>query len=189
MNNEVIITKELKDEILKRVRTSKNYMRLSAAYQEYRMTGKYLQAKLVCKKMKEIEDKAFEEIIRNYKYEKREMTDIISPMSKEDRDIMNAYANGIIMISDVIEVMISEINQTVKKYHPDMMVTSFNELERLAKEAKKQVSFFDNTYKDEYVTNLFGTTADNLFEMVYNKAKSFVNKVKAHAENTHKKAS
>ena len=186
MDEAVIITKELRGEIMKRVRTSRAYMQLSAAYQEYRMKGHWNQARLVCQKMKKIEDDVLKEVVKNYKYEKREMTDIIAPMSSEDKERMNAYANGLIMMSDVIEVFISEINQTIKKYNPDMRLTSFNELRRLADEAKKQVVFFDDTYKDEYVSNLFGITADKLNEMIFNKAKSFCNKVKAHAEKTYK---
>lgn len=188
MNDEVIITKELKDEILRQARTNHRYMALSAAYQQHRMKGEWNQARLICQKMKQIEDKVFKEVVKNYKYERKEMTDIISPMSKEDKNAMNIYANGLIMISDIIENMIIDMNSLVKKYHPDMRVISFNDLGKLAKEAKKQVAMFDGINKDEYVTNLFGSTADNLYEMVYNKVKSFVKKVNRHAEGTDKKA-
>lgn len=188
MNDEVIITKELKDEILRQARTNHRYMALSAAYQQHRMKGEWNQARLICQKMKQIEDKVFEEVVRNYKYERKEMTDIISPMSKEDRNAMNIYANGLIMISDIIENMIIDMNSLVKKYHPDMRVISFNDLGKLAKESKKQVAMFDGINKDDYVTNLFGSTADNLYEMVYNKVQSFVNKVNRHAEGIDKKA-
>ena len=189
MKEESVITKELRDEVLRRVRTSPQYMRLSAAYQQFRTTGNWMQASIVCKKMKSIEDVAFEEIIKHYKHERVEMSDIISPMSKEDRATMNTYANCMMMISDVIHNMIMDMNSLVKKYNPDMKVISFNDLESLSNEAKKHVLAFDGTYKDDYVTNLFGTTADKLYEMIFNKAKSFVTKVGKHAEEINKNAS
>ena len=51
------------------------------------------------------------------------------------------------------------------------------------------VSKFDNQINDEKASFLFGQMSDNLYEMVYNKASSYVNKLRSYENNNNKETS
>lgn len=181
------LPKDVEKMILKEIHGTEKYMKLAAAYQELRLRNKIMQAHALSKKMKEIEDQVFSEFLKETTAQRESMSNILSPMSEEDRTMMNSYANSLIMMADVIEVIIMEMNQKVKKYRPDMRIVMFDKLNHLCNECKKNVSMLDDTLKSDYATNLFGETADDLFEMVVNKAKSFCNKLKRYEERVNKK--
>ena len=80
------------------------------------------------------------------------------------------------------------MNQLLKKYHPTYRIETFDQVVELGKEARERVKMLDNYAKDTYYTNTYGTTVDKLFEMVFNKVKSFISKIKKREENAKKTA-
>lgn len=174
--------------ILEEIHKTEKFMSLQSTHYALKAKGKFMQAQLIAQKMREIEEKVFLEFLKETTKARECMSNILAPMSEEDRGCMNAYANALMLVSDVIEVLISEMNQMVKKYRPDMRVVTFDKLNILSKEAKKNVLSIDQTFKDEYAENLFGDTADKLYGLIYNQAKSFCTKINKHAETVNKKA-
>lgn len=152
-------------------------MSLAATYQHHKAKGNMMQAMMAKKMMQKVEDNVFEEFFKQAYKTKVSMYEIMKDMSKEDQLTMNSYANGIMLLADVLDNIVCEMNNMVKRYKPYMRVTSFDDLKGLTKEAKKTVYTFDMNAKEKYAIDLFGITADNLFEMIVNKAKSFVNKL------------
>ena len=67
-------------------------------------------------------------------------------------------------------------------------VDEYNKLQNALNEAKSCVRVFDNLTNDEKVINMFGDGCDNLYKLVFNKASSFVNKVKKYEESAKKKS-
>ena len=80
------------------------------------------------------------------------------------------------------------LNQLLKKYHPTFRIESFDKVAELSNEASGIVKMLDRYSEDEYYTNTYGTVVDNLFEMCFNKAKSFIGKIKKNEERANKKA-
>ena len=64
----------------------------------------------------------------------------------------------------------------------------FDKLKALGAEAKSFLRMLDNSNPDQFYLNLFGDTVDKLYEMSFNKARSFVNKLRKHEESVSKKA-
>lgn len=171
------LPKDIQELVLKEIYATSKYMNLAATYQHHKAKGNMMQAMMAKKMMEEVENKVFEEFFKEAYRTKINMYEIMKEMSKEDQHTINSYANGIILLSDVLDNIITEMNQLVKRYKPDMVVTEFNKLNELTKKAKKTVYTFDMNAKEEYATDLFGATADNLFKMIINKSKSFVKKL------------
>ena len=182
------LPKDVQNMILDEIHKTEKFMKLASTYHALKIKGQFAQAHLINQKMREIEESVFREFLRETTKAREAMSNILSPMNEEDKASMNAYANGLMLLSDVIEVFVSEMNQIVKKYRPDMRVTSFDKINYLSKEAKKNVLLIDRTLKDEYMENLFGDTADKMFGLIYNQAKSFCTKLNKHAERVDKKA-
>lgn len=179
------LPKDIQELVLKEIYTTKKYMSLTATYQHHKAKGNMMQAMMAKKKMQEVEELVFEEFFKSaYKTEVL-MSDIVSSMKNEDQITMNSYANGIVMLADVLDNIICEMNELVKKYKPDIKITAFDDLNALGKEAKKNIYSFDKSVRNVYATDLFGATADNLFKMIINKSKSFVNKLNGYDKKNH----
>lgn len=176
------IPNDVRQEALSVIRKTKQYGQLAAAYQQHRMRNNITQASIVKKEMVNLEQKMLDAIAKNYKRETYPISAIVDGMSKEDRDDMNGYANAIMMMSDVLEVIISEMNQKMKIYKPDFHIQAFDRLYQLSKEAQRQVLHFDSKCSDTYSNNLFGTMSDELYEMIMNKAMKFCRKMNEHKE-------
>ncbi len=171
------LPKDIQELVLKEIYATPKYMNLAATYQHHRAKGNMMQAMMYKKMMKEVEDNVFKEFFNEAYKTKISMYEIMKGMNQEDQLTMNSYANGIMLLADVLDSIIGEMNQLVKRYKPDMKVVAFDDLNAMIKEAKKTVYTFDMNARDEYATDLFGITGDNLFKMIINKSKSFVKKL------------
>lgn len=183
------IPKDIEDLVLKEIYATTKYRNLAATYQHHKSKGNMMQARMAKKMMEDVENKVFEEFFKETYKSQVQMSEIVKDMTSEDQLTINSYANRIVLLADILDSIIVEMNELVKKYRPDMHVTSFDELNALSKKAKKTVYGFDRDARDEYATDLFSLTADNLFKMVINKSKSFVRKLNEYGKKSqnHKK--
>ena len=102
-------------------------------------------------------------------------------MSEEDREKMNIYTNAIIFLCDIIETLSIESDEILKKYHPDYNLEMFNKISQVGKEAKSHVKFMsDNT--DMIYQISFADEADDISELLFNKVKSFIRKLRKKSE-------
>lgn len=171
------LPKDIQELVLKEIYATPKYMNLVATYQHHKAKGNMMQAMMAKKMMQEVEDNVFEEFFKQAYKTKVSMYEIIKDMNKEDQLTMNSYANGIMLLADVLDNIMIEMNQLVKRYKPDMKVVAFDNFNGVIKEAKKTVYTFDMNARDEYASDLFGITGNNLFQMIINKSKSFVKKL------------
>lgn len=184
-----MISKEVIQEIKRKIRENKDFQRLEAKRAHYIRNGQMMKAMQMSKTIEDIEQRSINYYASAYRQQKARVTDLISVMSEEDQDLISAYGDALVMLADVLETLIIETNQTLKKYHPEFAIEMFNKLSELSKESKKHVQMFDTQYQDkDYYINLYGKTADKLTDMIVNQAKSFVNKIKKHEESVNKKA-
>lgn len=171
------LPKDIQELVLKEIYATSKYMNLAATYQHHKAKGNMMQAMMAKKMMRDVEEKVFEEFFKEAYRTQVSMFEITKDMSKEDQLTINSYANGIMLLADVLDNIIIEMNQLVKRYKPDMKVVAFDDLNGVIKEAKKTVYTFDMNARDEYASDLFGITGNNLFQMIINKSKSFVKKL------------
>ena len=173
-------SKEFVELLRKKVRNTQEYKSLERQKNMFIKAFRFVEANNTMKLMADLERRTLDAYISNYEGEVKKVSELIDCMSDEDRDKMNVYGNMLVMMCDVLETSIIEMNQLLKKYHPTFNIETFDEVKELGVAAKTRVRMLDDNVKDQYYTNTYGTHADKLFEMCYNKAKSFISKIKKH---------
>jgi hypothetical protein len=79
------------------------------------------------------------------------------------------------MTADILESVILDMNDTVKRFDKDLAVDMFDDFKEVNRVAQEKLKFF---HKTEDVMNLpiWGTECDNMYEMMQNKARSVIRK-------------
>lgn len=182
------IPQDVREQILRTLRETGEYKNLVKQRSRALMCGNPVKAMALGRKVTKLEQTLLEEYLKLCDWECKSIAQLRKSMSKEDEDLLNACGNAIIMLSDALETLIIESNSLLKKYHPGYRIEMFDKLNELAKEARKHVSMLDQYANDEFYTNTYGDTVDKLYEMILNKAKSFVRKMQRHeTKSKHKK--
>lgn len=175
-------------EVYKDIRNLPVYQKHSLLYKQNLSQFKYIEAKKHAEIMKAIETQAFAQIEKKYIDVNMEADMAIESMSYEDVQTMNILSNAMCMLSDVLNNFVINTNAIFQKYNMDKC-TRYENLKNLLKETNMLVSKFDNQMNDEKASFLFGQMSDNLYEMVYNKASSYVNKLRSYEKNNNKETS
>lgn len=137
----------------------------------------YVEVSRLAKLLKDVENRVINDYLANYKGQSERMDSLLTDMSKEDRESMNVYTNAIIFLCDMIETLASDSDQILKKYHPDYNLEMFDKITQLGQEAKNHVKFMsDNTDMVYQVT--FADKADDISELLMNKVKAFIRRLR-----------
>lgn len=160
------------------IREDSQMIALGKKYAEYIKYKQYTKAVELSWKMQDIEDRVIREYLERYQGETESMGNLIKEMSPEDRDTINVCTNAIILICDMIETFTMDFNQILKKYHPDYRLEMYDKMIQLGREAKSHVKFMSDC-TDEIYQCSFADSADDITELVRNKARSLIRKVKA----------
>ena len=137
--------------------------------------------------MKEMEVEVFSELCKQRIDLNRIVHEVVEKMDNEDKHYLNIVSNALRMMSDVIEMFIMDANYIMKKYGLNN-IREYDKLNAALKEAKACVRTFDRLTEDKKILSMFGDCSDNLYKLIFNKASSYVNKVKKHEESINKKA-
>lgn len=137
----------------------------------------YVEVSRLAKLLKDVENRVINNYLANYKGQSERMDSLLTDMSEEDRESMNVYTNAIIFLCDMIETLASDSDQILKKYHPDYNLEMFDKITQLGQEAKNHVKFMsDNTDMVYQVT--FADKADDISELLMNKVKAFIRRLR-----------
>lgn len=141
----------------------------------------YVEVSCLAKLIKEVETRVINNYLANYKGQSERMDTLMADMSDEDRENMNIYTNAIIFLCDMIEILSSDSDQILKKYHPDYNIEMFNKIIQVGEEAKRHIKFMsENTDMIYQVT--FANGADDISELLMNKVKAFIRKLRSKTE-------
>jgi hypothetical protein len=174
------------EEIYKEIRSHKDYMKHAKLQNEYKRRGQWAKAALEGKILNDMEQAVWAEVAKQYIDRTQITMDVVASMSDEDRHKMNILANSIVMLADVLDNLVMDTDSILKKYVTGKN-TEFDKLKSALSEAKGIVSYFDNKIADEKAASIFGDCSDNLYKLVFNKASSYVNKLKKYEESVAKK--
>lgn len=140
-------------------------------------SNNYIEASKLSKLIDDVETRTINQYLSEYKGQAKRMDILMTDMSKEDRESMNVYTNAIIFLCDIIETLSIESDDILKKYHPDYNLEMFNKISQIGKEAKSHIKFMsDNT--DMVYQISFADEADDISELLFNKVKSFIRKLR-----------
>lgn len=181
------LPKEALDIIRKQIQQNPRYIELSRKRNEFIKRGNYMMAMKTFEATSKVEDLCKQEYMKVYANEVRLMSDLVKTMSEDDQMLMNIYGNLLCMLVDITEISILNTNQLLHKYHPSYRMDMFDKIAELGEAAKNHVKIYDSVVRDDYHQNLYGDTADKMYELCFNKSKSFINKLQKHSERINKK--
>lgn len=181
------LPKEIVDGMMSKIHKHPKYIGLAKKKAMYLKNGNYFLAMEATKAMEKIVKECLAEYIKHYEGECKKVNELTDSMTDEDRDTMAALGNSIVMMADCLETICMDCNGLLNKYHPNFRIEMFDKLQELANEARSHVRLIDGYENSDYYYNLYGDSADKLKDLIVNKGKSFVNKLKAYEERTKKK--
>lgn len=141
----------------------------------------YVEVSRLAKLIKEVETRVINNYLANYKGQSERMDTLMADMSDEDRENMNIYTNTIIFLCDMIEILSSDSDQILKKYHPDYNIEMFNKIIQVGEEAKNHIKFISENTDMIYQVS-FANGADDISELLMNKVKAFIRKLRSKTE-------
>ena len=181
------LPKEIVDGMMSKIHKHPKYIGLAQKKAMYLKNGNYFLAMETAKAMEKIVKECLAEYIKHYEGECKKVNELTDSMTDEDRDTMAALGNSIVMMADCLETICMDCNGLLNKYHPNFRIEMFDKLQELANEARSHVRLIDGYENSDYYYNLYGDSADKLKDLIVNKGKSFVNKLKAYEERSKKK--
>lgn len=181
-------SKEELEEVYREIRLNPNYMKHANLKLEYTRKCQFAKAAIEDKIMKDMEKAVFDEISKGRIITSFRVKEKLAQMSEEDKHFLNISSNALRMLSDLVEVFIMDANTIMHRYGLNN-IKEYDKLSATLKESRALVRMFDTLTNDGKVSSLFGDCSDNLYKLVFNKASSFVNKVKKYEESVNKKMS
>ena len=176
------LPKDVLERMRRAIREDSQMISLKNKHSQYIINRQYAKAVLLKEKMQKIEDRVIREYLDSYEGETENMQSLMSDMSPEDREYINTCTNAIILICDMIETFTMDFNQVLKKYHPDYRLEMYDKIMSVGKEAKSHVKFMSECTDNIYQCS-FADSADDITELVRNKARSLIRKVKGKEGN------
>lgn len=181
------IPEDIAQMIRMEVRAKEKYQEVVKKRNQLLLHRRYVEAASLSAGLKDMEDKALYAWLEYAANQAVPVNDLIESMSDEDKEVMASYCNALMMTSDILETLIMDSAQLIRKYHPHTDFVMFDELNMVAKKAAAMVRMLEKYKDDEFYTNNYGDMTDNLYEMIFNKARSFYRKVKRHSDSLDKK--
>lgn len=178
---ESLTINDLPQEVVERMRKAINDDPQMIALENKRIAfikaKQYTKAVELKKKMNSIEERVINDYLRNYKGQAESMSNLMSGMNDQDREDINVCSNAIVLLCDMLETFSMDFNAILTKYHPDYRLEMYNKIIQLGKEAKGQVKFMSECTDDLYQYS-FADSADDTTELIRNKVRSFIRKIR-----------
>lgn len=133
------------------------------------------------KKLDEVRLKAQKDLLSKQEDSVEQVTLLQMGLSHEVLDKINTLTIAMYMASDMLEFFAIDINSELKKADPTARFEMFDPIREVGKKARENLSYlWKNT--SMYDTEDFNNQADNIREMLVNKAKKVYLKYAKHVE-------
>lgn len=162
----------LKKRIRARIEGDPRIAELRERRKELLLTRNYIQASEVQKKLRAIEDKAYQKVFEHCSHEIVAIDNLLKDFNDQDLTEWNLQVNCMVFLCDMIERMSIDSNQLLRKYHPDCSFEMFDRISAMGKEASEQIKYMSQATEMVYQTN-FGNFADDMYTLIINKVRSF----------------
>lgn len=131
-------------------------------------------------KMNKYIDTLFQNVLQTLVDERNEELKKTIPLSDtglspEDIHLINVNIIAVYLMVDAIDTAIMSANEILLNKAPEYEIASFSDITELGKKAKQKIEYLQKN--TEYMNDFaFADTSDNIYKLVYNKAKSILMK-------------
>ena len=152
---------------------SKEWQALLKKKEDYMHKGQFIQAIQMAKKIDDFVDQEFAKYARQAEKEAERINVNELGMPNDVKNELNKLYVVAFMTADILESVILDMNDAVKKFDKDLAVDIFDDFKEVNRVAQEKLRFFR---KSEDVMNLpiWGTECDNMYEMMRNKAAKII---------------
>lgn len=176
------LTPEHKAELQKAIDNNKKFRELKVLSTQLERAGKYIESMRMRKLAKDFKTQVINNYCAKLEQERVSLGSMLKQMTPQDVQQMDINVHTIAFICDIIEDCVMSSNYILHKYFPNYNIECFNKLTELEKECKSNLKEMYNVC-DERSGNLFAETVDELKEMIDDKVKELVIKLKAKKNN------
>lgn len=171
------IPRELYSEIQLRFESDKNVRLLRTAQQEAQRTGDFRKALKIAQDIDNLWTICLDDYLQQAEKEVGTIDTESSDIPRKDKDEMMEKIMVLFMCCDIIESSTIDLNDILHRSHPDVDITTFNDLKQALTMAREKLKYLQET--GDYMKDLvWAEKCDNMYDLMQSKAKSIIRKRK-----------
>lgn len=173
MSEQYEVTPEVREVLRKEFEKDPRVIKLRQEHALLLKHRNYVKAERLRERINEI----FEDFVQTYiketaeEYEKVDVNNI--GMSDEDKAKLDATVTVMFMCCDLIETAVAEGDELLHKYDETLRLNLFDDINKIV-EAAKQKRRMLNSHSIVPHDDIWGDKCDDMYEMMYNKAKAIL---------------
>ena len=171
------IPRELYSEIQLRFESDKNVRLLRTAQQQAQRTGDFRKALKIAQDIDNLWTICLDDYLQQAEKEVGTIDTESSDIPRKDKDEMMEKIMVLFMCCDIIESSTIDLNDILHRSHPDVDITTFNDLKQALTMAREKLKYLQET--GDYMQDLvWAEKCDNMYDLMQSKAKSIIRKRK-----------
>ena len=135
--------------------------------------GQFIQAMQMSKKIDDFVAQEFAKYARQAEKEAERINVRELGMPNDMKLKLNKLYVVAFMTADILESVILDMNDTIKKFDKELAVDMFDDFKEVNRVAKEKLRFFRKS-EDVMKLPIWGTECDNMYEMMRNKAAKII---------------
>lgn len=144
-------------------------------FNKYRQRGQYIQAMQMRAKIEDVKARVFDKFVARLDRTAERVNLYDTKMTPAQRETMNTLCVTLFMACDIIDSAVVDMKETIKAVDATMEFILFDDIKQVIEQARAKIQFM-NSASDVAQNVIWGDTADNMYEMMQNKARSVIRK-------------
>ena len=171
------IPRELYSKIQLRFESDKDVRLLRTAQQQAQRTGDFRKALKIAQDIDNLWTICLDDYLQQAEKEVGTIDTESSDIPRKDKDEMMEKIMVLFMCCDIIESSTIDLNDILHRSHPDVDITTFNDLKQALTMAREKLKYLQET--GDYMKDLvWAEKCDNMYDLMQSKAKSIIRKRK-----------
>lgn len=144
-------------------------------FNKYRQRGQYIQAMQMRAKIEDVKARVFDKFVARLDRTAERVNLYDTKMTPAQRETMNTLCVTLFMACDIIDSAVVDMKETIKAVDAKMEFILFDDIKQVIEQARAKIQLM-NSASDVAQNVIWGDTADNMYEMIQNKARSVIRK-------------
>lgn len=144
-------------------------------FNKYRQRGQYIQAMQMRAKIEDVKARVFDKFVARLDRTAERVNLYDTKMTPAQRETMNTLCVTLFMACDIIDSAVVDMKETIKAVDVTMEFIMFDDIKQVIEQARAKIQLM-NSASDVAQNVIWGDTADNMYEMMQNKARSVIRK-------------
>lgn len=144
-------------------------------FNTYSKRGQYIQAMQMRAKIEDVKARVFDKFVARLDRTAERVNLYDTKITPAQRETLNALCVTLFMACDVIDSAVVDMKETIKAVDETLEFVMFDDIKQVIEQARAKIQFM-NSASDVAQNVIWGDTADNMYVMMQNKARSVIRK-------------